>query len=63
MDITVTYHGSIVMIAVETESARRWVETNVPLEPWQWMGNTFPCEPRYLEDLITGMRDDGLEVS
>jgi hypothetical protein len=31
-------------------------------EPWQWLGNGFAVEPRYLDGLIEGIEGDGLTV-
>lgn len=62
VDVRVEDHGSIVLVQPLTDAAREWVTGNVPLEGWQWMGGAFACEPRYVDNLLDGMRGDGLEV-
>ncbi len=62
-DVSVANHGSICMIQPLTQAAKDWVEENVPLESWQFMGTAFSCEPRYVDNLVEGMRGDGLVVA
>lgn len=62
MDITVTYHGSIAMIRPHTPEAAAWIDANIALESWQWLGGAFSCEPRYVADLIEGMQAAGLII-
>ena len=44
-------------------AAKEWVDDNLALEGWQWLGAGFACEPRYAGDLAQGMSDAGLVVS
>jgi len=62
MDVRIDNHGSVMMVCPLTDAAREWVDDNVGLEPWQWLGPAFACEPRMVESLVEGMADDGLEV-
>ena len=62
MDVCVHDCGSVVMIEPLTEVAQNWVEENVGLESWQWMGGRFACEPRCVDGLVEGMMEDGLVV-
>ena len=62
MDVKISNHGSIIMVAPITEAARAWVDENLVLEGWQWLGAGFACEPRYLDTLVEGMTEAGLEV-
>ena len=62
MDVRVIDHGSVVMVAPLTAEARRFAEENVALESWQWLGDAFAVEPRYVGDLVDGMEAEGLEV-
>ncbi len=48
------------MVEVKSDAARDWVNENVPLEDWQWMGNSFVVDHHYIEDLELGMQDAGL---
>jgi hypothetical protein len=62
MDIEVYNHGSLFIIYPKSPFAKEWVDENVCLEDWQWIGPGFVCEPRYVENLVAGMIGDGLEV-
>ncbi len=61
-DIEIRNEGSVVMFAVLTQAARDWVAEHIYLEDWQWLGNAFAVEPRYADDLESGMSGDGLVV-
>lgn len=61
-DVTVTDHASVVMVTPHTQKARDWVDEHIELESWSWMGNSFACEPRHVDRLVAGMREDGLTV-
>jgi hypothetical protein len=50
------------MVTPMSPAAREWVDENVPLESWQWLGAGFACEPRYVTTLIDGMQEDGLTI-
>ncbi len=60
IDIRVSNMGSMWMFTPLTEKAKNWVEENLPLEPWQWMGNSFCVDHRPANDLATGMQEAGL---
>ena len=62
-DVKFLDHGSIVMVVPLSPAAKEWVEENLTLESWQWLGGGFSCEPRYAGDLAQGMVDDGLTVA
>lgn len=63
IDVLIEKHGTIVLVRPLTDAAKEWVTDNVPLESWQWMGDAFACEPRLVENLVTGMTDGGLKVA
>ena len=62
-DVEFLNHGSIMLVVPLTPAAKDWVDDNLALCTWQWMGNGFACEPRYASDLANGMTNDGLVVS
>lgn len=62
-DVRVSGGGSIYMVEPVSETALTWVEENVGLESWQWMGDAFAVEHRYIENLVAGMQDAGLTVN
>lgn len=61
-DVLVRNEGSVVMLTPKSEEARAWVDENLGLESWQWLGNSFAVEWRYAPDIVDGMVGDGLEV-
>lgn len=61
-DVRIHDAGSVVMVEPVTPAAHDWVTDHVTLEPWQWMGGAFACEPRLLGGLIQWMQNDGLAV-
>lgn len=63
MDVIVSNEGSLFTFTLKTSAARAWVEENVQLEGWQWLGTrTFAVDHRYADQLAAGMQDAGLEV-
>jgi hypothetical protein len=61
-DVLVHGGGSVFHVEPVSLAAREWVDENVPLEAWQWLGSGFGVEHRYIGDLVDGMRGDGLLV-
>ncbi len=61
-DITIKNEGSVILITPRTPEGREWVDSNLALESWQWLGDGFAVDSRYVEDIIDGMRNDGLDV-
>ena len=61
-DVLIENHGSVAMFTAMTAQAHEWVEENVHVEPWQRMGCSIACEPRYLSRLVEGMQESGLVV-
>lgn len=62
-DVRYGSYGSIVMVTPITDPALDWVDENLELESWQWMGASFSCEARMLADLVEGMQAAGLFVA
>lgn len=62
-DVEFLNSGSVFLVVPLTPAAQTWVDENLALESWQWLGAGFACEPRYAGDLAQGMADDGLVVS
>lgn len=61
-DVTVSGGGTIYLFHLESDTARDWVDDQVQLEGWQWLGRAFAVEHRYVGALIEGMLADGLRV-
>lgn len=61
-DIEISNQGSIILMRPATDAGRDWISANVDPDA-MWFGRSLVVEPRYAEDLIDGMRGDGLEVA
>ena len=61
VDVHIVHHGSIVLCHLYSRRASRWVEEHVSEEA-QFFGMALVVEPRYIEALVAGMSQDGLEV-
>ena len=61
IDVVVENHGSILLVRSQTEIADLWIDTNISDES-QWYGEALVVEPRYIEPIIQGMREEGLNV-
>jgi hypothetical protein len=62
-DVLIENHGSVALFTPMTPEAHLWIEENVHIEPWQWMGCSIACEPRCLTQLVEGMQEGGLVVT
>jgi len=62
-DVKIDNQGTIWMFHPLSETAKQWVDENVNLETYQWMGPRFAVEHRYVTDLVQGMRAAGLTVT
>ncbi len=62
-DVLVRNEGSILMLTPDSDSGREWIDENLGLESWQWLGNSCAIEWRYAPAIIEGMWEDGLEVT
>ena len=59
LDFTVEYHGSLVLVEPQNKAAAaylRW-HTDGP-----WFGKALAVKPRYLHELLDGLRADGFHV-
>jgi hypothetical protein len=62
-DFFVANHGSIVILHALTVVAREWVDENLPSDALTWGVDGTVVEPRYIGDIVEGIRAAGLEVS
>lgn len=63
-DIQVENHGSVVLLRPATPEAVDWIEQNIGEDNgYQPYWPTVLVEPRYLEHIICGMVNAGLEVA
>lgn len=62
-DVIVRNHGTLGSFQLLSKDAHAWVKKNVETENHSWSGdNMFMAEHRYVEDIVIGMRDAGLEL-
>ena len=61
-DVFIENHGSVALFTPMTPDAHRWIEEHVEVEPWQRIGGSIACEPRFLDQLVEGMQESGLVV-
>jgi hypothetical protein len=61
-DVVVEDHGSICLVRHRSAAGRAWLDANVSEEA-TWFGGALAVEPRYLFNLVEGMRADGLGVA
>ena len=54
--------GTIVLLQPLTRAANEWIAANLPADRLHYAGAVV-IEPRYLADIVGGIRADGLEVS
>ncbi len=63
-DIQVDNHGSIVLLRPLTDAAISWVNEYIGSDNgFQPYWPTVVAESRYVQNIVKGMRQDGLEVS
>ena len=62
VDFSVENHGSIFLLRPITPSAFEWVREHIP-DDAQYFGNAVVVEHRYIEDIVDGIQNDGLEVA
>jgi hypothetical protein len=61
--ITVKNEGSVLLFVLGTAEDKTWVEENLPLEEWQWLGPmSFAVDTKLASVLVLQMRSEGLEV-
>jgi hypothetical protein len=61
-DFAVANHGTIVLLQPLTRAANEWIAANLPADRLHYAGAVV-IEPRYLADIVDGLRNDGLTVA
>lgn len=61
-DFQLQNEGSIVLLRPLTKIAKEWIEENLAPDV-QMFGNAAAIEPRYLEEILHGILQDGLCIS
>ncbi|MGH7119573.1 MAG: hypothetical protein ACREFP_11395 [Acetobacteraceae bacterium] len=60
IDVEFTNHGSIVTILPLTDTACDWIDDNVAVEGWEWLGGALCADPRCAFDICQARTEDGL---
>jgi hypothetical protein len=51
-DFVITYHGIVSTIDALTDACLSWIEENVEIKPWQWLGKRrIGIDPSVAEEL------------
>ena len=61
-DLEVADHGSLILIRARTTTGQEWLDENLGGDVQYW-GDSVACEPRYVDDVLAGAKDYGLNVS
>lgn len=56
-DVKVHDQGSVVQFEVVSDAAKVWVAEHLEIEGWQWMGNRFAVDRRYVDPIVAMMED------
>ena len=62
MDFIACNHGSVWILEALTPAADDWVNEHLPDDVLTWGRNGVVVERRYIDDIIDGIINDGLEI-
>ena len=62
IDFVVHPHRSIWTFEPKTESAKRFVGTDLDVQGWQWLGPAFGVDHRLANDLIAALEGEGFVI-
>jgi hypothetical protein len=54
----VTDEGTVVLITPVSDKARQWVDENLSIEAWAWLGDSFGVEHRYAYDILEAISEE-----
>jgi len=63
VDLRFENHFSLFLIRPCSETGQRWLDDNVGNEETQIFGGAVVCEGRYVESILRGAIEAGLEVA
>ena len=49
---------SIVVFEAKTKRAKKWLETNLDTQPWQWFGPCVYVDPSYANEIIEAIENE-----
>ena len=59
-DFDFANHGSICLLTPRTPEAHNWVDANLPQDVMTWGPCSIVIEPRYVENILAGIAEEGL---
>ena len=59
IDFVVRPHGTIWTFEPKTESAKHFVRTDLDVQGWQWLGQSFGVDCRLGSDLVAALEGEG----
>lgn len=61
VDVRIENHGSLYLLRPLSPEARSWFEENVPEgDKVQYFGGALVVEPRFVGDVLVGIRGEGM---
>jgi hypothetical protein len=63
VDLRFENHGSLFLIRPVSPAGQQWLDENVDNEETLTLGKALVCEPRYVEAILHGAIEAGLEVA
>jgi len=54
--------ASMVLITPVSYVGRQWIDENLQVEGWQWLGGSLAVDKRYAAPIVDGMIGDGLDL-
>lgn len=61
-DFTLADHGSVVILTAVSKAAKAWASEHLPSDAQTWARHGSVIEPRYVDAIVDGIINDGLEV-
>lgn len=64
-DFYLENHGTVFLLRPRNDAASSWLDDNIYSENAEqtWFGDALVIEPRYVDDIVLGIIDAGLEVA
>lgn len=62
VDLQVQNHGSIFILQAISNEGKQWVAEHIPADAQTWGVDGIVVEHRYIEAIVAGAINDGLEV-
>jgi hypothetical protein len=61
-DFEFVNHGSICLLTPVSEAACEWIDEHLPEDATRWGQCSIVIEPRYANDILAGIFNDGLSL-